>query len=360
MGGAWAGFFVFVTLGKRGTLGQSRLTEGRQPRRSRRSLYGILSARILVSVLIAGIAVLNASGSVQAALDDSQRLHPGAKAPTKGKMKQAWAWRAQQSEDPSLKDLSGIPDEDVVVAWFGERDKLTYLDIGGPSLKGATLALKIDEEGLNVAPEDAELQACLILQRWKPQKPMAWNQKPTTDCESVAPGKYERSSQTFVFDLTPLARGLSSSTVHGLSIEPVDEPESHFQVVFKGGRSVVVQVRAGDESDFELPEASSGSGSDMGGRNDPVPFAESDDSLSFQSEEPGFLLEEPLPQSEEPPPQSDAADPIAIDGAPAVSETKPVTFTWVYAALVTVAVFPLITRLLAYSLPKGTGKRKKR
>lgn len=301
-----------------------------------------LSVVVGACVLITGINVFGALGPTHAKTAEAAGKRTSARA----KMPQAWAWQAQRAGFPSLGDVSGVPAKDLAVAWFGARDKLTYLGIGKRSLKGATLLLKIDEDASNVNVDEAELQGCVILQQWKPAKPMAWDEKPLTDCDRAATASYDESTNAFLLDLTPLAQA-SSPRTHGVSIEPVEEPKSHFQVVLKGGKAVVVQKPVGDEPDFAPPSGppatvDDGAGTSTEAAPPSVDFSSS--ALPPPLDGPPAAESAAGPQSEVQPPQ-----PAIADATPATAEADPATFVWVYAALMGVAVGPLGTRVLAFA-----------
>lgn len=330
-----------------GVDGQAAVVDPTRRARSGAATRGPLRSSLFLVpwVVMFGVVALDGSRS---AIAREAELEP--------KLRQAWAWQAQRGGLPDVGEASGVPKNDLAVAFLGQRDKLTYLGVHGRSLRGANLVLEVDAEASsNLNMEEAELQACVIVQRWEPASPMAWDQKPLTDCDGAAPGKYHKRTKTFSFDLTRLARALSSAAVFGLSIEPVEQPERPFQIAFKGGRSVKIKEPSAPRSETEggqpkTSTRSSGRGGDgTGGAAFPT-----------SSSEPPPIDVGPVSQPEEQSLQTVPSPPEAappISAAPSAAEADLVSFAWVYAALAGLAACPLGTRMVAYALPP---KRKHR
>jgi hypothetical protein len=239
-----------------------------------------------------------------------------------------WAWQVQRKGAPALGAVSGIPSGDLAVAWLGQPDKMSYLGIGGAgsaSLTGATLELPVDPDAPNLQAEGAQIRACLIVLEWEPAAPMPWDGKPPTVCDTSAPGRYDASSEVFAFDLDPMADALASAAVHGISIEPVESPQSSFQVAFKAES---IQLR--------LPAPRSGPTTEAPA---PAPVAVGEELAAYAPQPPGPQVS---PPARTVPPSTAVAA-----AAPPRTSQRPVSLSAVYAMLALLAGLALGGRVVA-------------
>lgn len=247
-----------------------------------------------------------------------------------------WAWQAQRGAAPSLGPASGVPSGDLAVAWFGQPDKLTYVGIGGAgsrSLRGATLELSVDPDASNLDAAGAQIRACVIASSWEPAAPMGWDTKPLTVCDGSPDGVYSAQANSFAFRLDRMADALASAAVHGISIEPVEEPGAPFQVVFKGAAEI--RLRLPPPPPTQTAEAPAPA---------PEPVAEGGDLEAYAPDAAPVPDGPPPSQSSESAP---AALPVAAQPRPA---SRPVTLSAIYGMVAAFAGLALGGRVLAYLL----------
>lgn len=148
---------------------------------------------------------------------------------------EGWTWRGTELGIDAATASGVGPDQLPVAATPQGEDKASYLLFDSiPTGPGdITLSMAVDREAQNLLPEGAVVRACLVVSPWKAGAPIAWSERPESDCSHATPGEFDAESDAFIFDLEPL-RSQWIGQNHGVALQPGADTVTAFQIVFKG------------------------------------------------------------------------------------------------------------------------------